>query len=134
MNIIVKDAVKYWPHVAPLVAYPKKPKEFDDLVNRLDELLDFVGDNENHPLRGLIDILSLMVAAYEQEHFKPIRAKGVDVLKYLMETHHLKQSDLTEIGSQGVVSEILNGKRQLNLQQIKKLAKRFHVTPDSFIN
>jgi HTH-type transcriptional regulator/antitoxin HigA len=47
--------------------------------------------------------------------------------------HGLKQSDLKEIGSQGVVSEILMGKRTLNLEQIKKISIRFHVSPLVFI-
>jgi len=52
-----------------------------------------------------------------------------------MEQHKLKQNDLkNEIGSQGVVSEVLNGKRQLNVDQIKKLAKRFHVSASTFID
>ena len=58
---------------------------------------------------------------------------GVEVLRYLMEEHGLRQSDLPEIGSQGVVSEILNGKRDLNVRQIRELAKRFHVAPAVFI-
>jgi HTH-type transcriptional regulator/antitoxin HigA len=52
-----------------------------------------------------------------------------------MELHELNQSDLAnEIGSQGVVSEILNGKRELNVRQIKALARRFHVDPSTFID
>jgi HTH-type transcriptional regulator/antitoxin HigA len=50
-----------------------------------------------------------------------------------MVEHDLKQSDLPEIGSQGVVSEILSGKRQLNVRQIKNLSKRFKVSPAVFI-
>jgi HTH-type transcriptional regulator/antitoxin HigA len=50
-----------------------------------------------------------------------------------MEEHDLRQSDLPEIGSQGVVSEILNGKRELNVRQIRKLARRFQVSPAVFI-
>jgi HTH-type transcriptional regulator/antitoxin HigA len=50
-----------------------------------------------------------------------------------MEEHGLKQLDLSEIGSQGVVSEILSGKRQLNIRQIKILSKRFKVSPAVFI-
>lgn len=46
-----------------------------------------------------------------------------------MEEHGLKQSDLTEIGSQGIVSEILRGKRALNVRQIWLLAKRFGISP-----
>ena len=49
-----------------------------------------------------------------------------------MEEHSLSQSDLPEIGSQGVVSEILNGKRKLNVRQIQGLAKRFQVSPATF--
>ena len=58
---------------------------------------------------------------------------GLEVLKYLMEQHSLTQSDLPEIGSQGVVSEVLRGKRELNVRQIEKLAARFHVSPAAFL-
>jgi len=50
-----------------------------------------------------------------------------------MQEHDLKQSDLKEIGSQGVVSEILTGKRTLNIEQIKNISKKFHVSPLIFI-
>jgi len=50
-----------------------------------------------------------------------------------MQEHRLRQSDLPEIGSQGVVSEVLAGKRELNARQIKRLAKRFGVSPAVFI-
>jgi transcriptional regulator with XRE-family HTH domain len=46
-----------------------------------------------------------------------------------MEEHGLTQSDLPEIGSQDVLSEILRGKRELNVRQIRALATRFHVSP-----
>ncbi len=45
----------------------------------------------------------------------------------------LTQSDLPEIGSQAVVSEVLNGKRDLNVRQIRALATRFGVSPAVFI-
>jgi hypothetical protein len=45
----------------------------------------------------------------------------------------LQQADLPEVGSQSVVSEILNGKRDLNVRQIRALVKRFHVSPAVFI-
>ena len=51
-----------------------------------------------------------------------------------MRQHNLNQSDLPEIGSQGVVSEVLNGKRSLNLKQVKKLAERFGLEPEIFID
>jgi HTH-type transcriptional regulator/antitoxin HigA len=45
----------------------------------------------------------------------------------------LKQNDLPEIGSQGVVSEILNGKRELNTRQIQALSRRFGVSSAAFL-
>ncbi|MBP9500705.1 MAG: hypothetical protein KBF17_00945, partial [Candidatus Promineofilum sp.] len=56
------------------------------------------------------------------------RTDGDAVLAYLMEEHGLRQSDLPEVGSQGVVSEVLSGKRELNGRQIKELAARFGVS------
>ena len=55
------------------------------------------------------------------------------VAQYLMEEHGLTQSDLPEVGSQGVVSEILHGKRELNVRQIRALAHRFGVAPAVFL-
>jgi HTH-type transcriptional regulator/antitoxin HigA len=56
------------------------------------------------------------------------------LLSYLIHEHGLKQTDLRhEIGTQGVVSEILNGKRALNVRQIQALAERFQVSPAIFL-
>jgi Helix-turn-helix len=65
---------------------------------------------------------------------KIAEATGPEVLKSLMEEHGLRQSDLPEIGSQGAVSEILSGARELNVRQLRRLAKRFGVSPAVFIN
>lgn len=59
--------------------------------------------------------------------------KPSEVLKSVMREHELRQSDLREIGTQGVVSEVLAGKRELNTRQIRKLAKRFEVSPAVFV-
>jgi HTH-type transcriptional regulator/antitoxin HigA len=99
----------------------------------LNQLLDKVGDNEKHPLYGFLEILGIVIENYEAEHHQWDEASGVNVLQYLMQEHDLNQEDLSEIGSQGVVSEILNGKRQLNVNQIKKLGERFHVSPAVFL-
>ena len=75
----------------------------------------------------------MLIEAYDAEHHALADASGLEVLKYLMEEHGLTQSDLPEIGSQGVVSEVLRGKRELNVRQIEKLAARFHVSPAAFL-
>jgi HTH-type transcriptional regulator/antitoxin HigA len=61
------------------------------------------------------------------------KIKGADSLRFLMEEHGLRQSDLPEVGSQGVVSEILEGKRELNVRQIRALSRRFGVSPSVFV-
>lgn len=136
MSCELSDIVQHWRHIAPTVSYPKNNKVFEKLVKLLDELLAIVGSNEKHPLIGLVDIISYFIEKYESKHYRveQQKATGIDALKFLMESHHLSQSDLPEIGSQGVISEILNGKRVLNVRQIKLLAKRFSVSTATFID
>jgi HTH-type transcriptional regulator/antitoxin HigA len=121
-----------WTAISPLLSL-RNEQEYDGAVERLNRLLDEVGTDEQHPLYTLLDTLGTLIHAYEEEHHPIPACSGVDVLRFLMEEHDLTQSDLPEIGSQGVVSEILQGKRELNVRQIRALAKRFHVSPGVFI-
>ena len=102
-------------------------------IERLNGLIDIIGTNAQHPLYELMDTLGTLIHAYEEKHQTIPKCSGVEVLNFLMEEHGLTQSDLPELGSQGVVSEIINGKRELNIRQIKTLSKRFHVSPVVFI-
>src|SRR5271167_2683388 len=104
---------KTWPTVEQYLSIHTK-QDYGHAISVLNRLLDEVGDNEKHPLFGFLEILGIVIENYEAEHHNWDDVSGAGVLKFLMEEHHLKQEDLTEIGSQGVVSEILNGKRQLN--------------------
>ena len=135
-NNYLEKTIQYWKHISPIIHDPQNDNEYEKLASMLDQLLDIVGDNESHELMGLVDVISHMIAMYDENHDEQLqKGSGIDALKFLMEQHGLEQSDLkNEIGSQGVVSEILNGKRQLNISHIKKLAKRFHVTPATFID
>ena len=90
------------------------------MVETLDNLVDEVGNNQNHELAPVMEMIGNLIENYENREYKIKEASPIDVLKYLMQEHGLKQSDLKEIGSQGVVSEILTGKRTLNIEQIKK--------------
>lgn len=108
-------------------------KDYARAVASLDAILDEIGEDEKHPLADLADALGVFVEKYEAEHMPIVGAKPVAVLKLLMREHDLRQTDLPEIGSQGVVSEVLAGKRELNARQIKRLAKRFGVSSAVFI-
>ena len=132
MTVIPQELQQHWTAISPLLSL-RNEQEYDGAVERLNRLLDEVGTDEQHPLYTLLDTLGTLIHAYEEEHHPIPACSGVDVLHFLMEEHGLTQSDLPEIGSQGVVSEILRGKRELNVRQIRALAKRFQVSPGVFI-
>ena len=108
-------------------------KDYARAVAMLDEIIDEIGEDEKHPLAELADALSVFVEKYEAEHMAIPEANLAAVLKYFMNEYGLRQTDLPEIGSQGVVSEVLAGKRELNTRQITGLAKRFGVSPAVFL-
>ena len=133
MNTQLKEIAKVWPNIKPIFSVPHNKKDYNKLVNLLDSLIDEVGNNENHPLTSLMETIGSLIETYEAQYINEIEGNPIDTLNALMVEHDLKQYDLNEIGSQGVVSEILSGKRQLNIRQIKMLSKRFKVSPAVFI-
>lgn len=108
-------------------------QHYAEMVDLLNELIDAVRSNEEHPLSDLLEIVGELISSYEATHYPIQDAAPQDVLRYLMDEHELTQSDLSEVGSQGVVSEILSGKRMMNARQAKALAARFNVSPAVFI-
>lgn len=133
MSALLKQAIEHWEYVAPVATKPTSDEEYQEMVKCLDTLLDRVGEDENHIFHGLIKLLSDAIEAYDAETYPAEPVEPRDMLAFLMEQHGLRQGDLPEIGSQGVVSEILRGKRDLNLRQMRALAKRFQVTMSTFL-
>ena len=133
MNTQLKEIAKVWPDIQSIFSVPHNEKDYIKLVNLLDSVIDEVGDNESHPLSSLMETIGSLIEAYESQNIPDIEGNPIDTLKALMEEHGLKQSDLAELGSQGVISEILSYKRQLNVRQIKFLSKRFNVSPAVFV-
>ena len=113
----------------------RNERDYARMQELLDELLREVGDDEDHPLADLLDVVGLLIAQYDQENGPRAEATSPqDVLKFLMDQHGLKQADLRkEIGTQGVVSEVLAGTRKINVRQAKALAQRFGVSPTVFL-
>src|ERR1700676_744952 len=76
------------------------------------------------------ELLTVLIEAYEEEHF-PIRAVSpVEVLAELMAANNLKQKDLAPLlGSESIVSEVLHGKRELNKQHIKNFSQSLKLSP-----
>ena len=132
MNAISPQIQRSWTHVSDLFKI-RNERDYDVAVEHLNTLLDEVGTDERHPLYSLLDTLGTVLHAWEEQHHVMPECGGADVLRFFMAEHNLTQSDLPEVGSQGVVSEILNGKRDLNVRQIRALSKRFGVSPSVFV-
>lgn len=106
---------------------------YEALLAFVDEAFERFGADEHHPIFTLVDLVADRIREYEDRaHPWPDTATPASVLGYLMAEHGLRQSDIPEIGPQSVVSEVLSGKRQLNLRQVQALARRFHVPMEVF--
>src|SRR6266498_2036326 len=112
MSLVNEELEVHWANIAPLLTI-RNEREYNAAVKRLNELLDEIGDNEKHPLYSLLDTLGTLIEVYEEEHYHIPESSGADVLRFLMDEHELTQSDLPEVGSQGVVSEILKRKARV---------------------
>ena len=129
----VEKISSQWIAFEPLLYAPRTDTEYDKLADFLDFLVDIVGDNEKHPLASLMDTVGTLIESYDNEHYPFSEGNPIEALKYFVEIHSLTQNDLPEIGNPDVVSEILKGKRSLNVEQIRELGKRFNVSPATFI-
>ena len=132
MRIITLQLQQSWMQVSALLNIQNE-QDYDLALERLDGLIDEVGTDEEHPLYSLLDTMGTVVHAWEEQHYPMPELVGAEALRFLMEEHDLTQSDLPEMGSQGVVSEILGGKRTLNVRQIRALSERFGVSPAVFV-
>jgi HTH-type transcriptional regulator / antitoxin HigA len=99
----------------------------------MNQLLDAVGEDENHPLADVLDYLSNQVSAYEVDHVEIPDAPPRDVLRFLMEQHNFSQIDLAYCAPQSRISEIFNGRREISKELAKALAKRFGVGVEVFV-
>lgn len=108
-------------------------RQYEEALAAVGELMDELAVNEASPIAGLVELLAERIQEYEARiHPWSDHATPAQVLRFLMDERRMKQSDLADIGSQGVVSEILSGKRELNVRQIGRLAEIFHVSPNTF--
>lgn len=131
----IKALQKTWAafdHIAHLRPI-RTEEEYDRTVSLLNYLLDMVGDQEDHALSGLLDLVSELVAGYDANHFAIEASEPKEVLRYLIELRSLKQGDLAEIVPQSNLSAILAGKRKIGATLAGKLAKFFNISPAVFV-
>lgn len=110
----------------------KTDSDYQQALKRLELIFDAaIGTQESDEA----DVLALMIDDYEKKHY-PIEAPDpIEAIKIRMEEMQLKQIDLiNEIGGKSRVSEILNRKRKLTVDMIRKLTSRLNLSPGLLIN
>jgi len=132
MNVITEEIQTHWNVVRPLFSI-RNENEYDQAIKRLNALIDEVGTNEQHPLYELLNTLGSVIHAYEEKYYTMPEGSSVEMLRFLMDEHQLEPSDLRELGTPDIVSEILNGERELTVKHLQALAARFHVSPAVFV-
>jgi HTH-type transcriptional regulator/antitoxin HigA len=114
---------------------PTNQDEYDKLERLLDQVLDEVRDDENHPLAIVSQIIGDNLEDFDDSSYPPIgqNVTDIDLVRYLMSENNLSQQNIADIfGNQGNVSKFLNGERKLSKSQIDKLVSRFKISADFF--
>lgn len=128
----VQQAIKHWEHILPYAHVPHNDKEYEKLLSFADELMEWARHHKDEHVTSLLRLIASNIEAYESQHYPSKKLSSTDMLKFLMDEHGLGQNDLPEIGSQSLVSKILNGERQLTLEHVRGLSRRFGVSPSVF--
>ncbi|PYJ19234.1 MAG: hypothetical protein DME99_13235 [Verrucomicrobia bacterium] len=64
----LENVTKAWPPISRAVRVPRTDEDYRELVELLDRVTDKVGEDENHPLASLMDVLGVLIEKYEDEH------------------------------------------------------------------
>ena len=100
----------------------------------IEQLEKLTGQAEVTPAEEkLIHLLTVLVEDYEARNYPVPEADPLNIVRHLMEAHRLRQKDLVDVfGTESIVSDVLNGKRDLTKEHIRRLSHRFHVSPSVF--
>jgi HTH-type transcriptional regulator / antitoxin HigA len=113
---------------------PIRTEQDNERYIRVVEHLMNLGERISPEQHELMDLLVTLIERFEGERYSLSAASPLEVLRELMEARGTKLAGLaTLIGSKGVASEILNGKRGLSKTNIRRLAEYFHVSPEVFL-
>jgi len=106
-------------------------KDYQNALERLEVIFDSKKGTEQG---DELEILSILIDNYENENFPIGMPDPIEAIKFRMEQMGLKQKDLAEIvGFKSRVSEILNKKRKLTLEMVRKLNVTLHIPTEVLI-
>jgi len=130
MSTLLADPVEMIARGAPrLIHTDEELAEYTEVLFHLTALEEPTRDQIE-----AINLLSLLVSSYEDEHYPLPKSTPERIVRYLMEQQGLKQRDLIpEFGNESAVSMFLSGQRDLTVKQIVGLSQRFHVPAEVFL-
>ncbi len=109
----------------------KTEKEYQKALQRLEKIFDAKKRTKEG---DELELLALLIDKYEQEKYPIDLPDPIDAIKFRMEQMGYKQKDLAiAIGLKSRVSEILNKKRKLTLEMIRKLNETLHISTDVLV-
>lgn len=117
----------------PVLHPIRNDEEHTAVLEAFEKLMSRSVEQPDSPEAGLYVLLADRLEAYERRTAPVPATAPHEALRFLMEQHGLRQNDLPELGSQGVVSELLSGKRDINARQARALADRFRVEVGLFV-
>ena len=130
--ILTFDEATYSKLLAEIAPRAIETEEEYDRLLAVAERLTFT-KNLTPEERALYKLLVTLIEVYETENY-PIESEPHEILQHIMESSGTRQADLVGIiGSSGVVSEVVNGKRAISKAQAKALGDYFKISPSLFI-
>jgi len=109
----------------------KNNQEYEVALKEIESLMDAEPGSADETA---LELLSVVIEKYEKEHFPIPLPDPIDAIKFRMEQQGLSQKDLIPfIGSQGKVSEVLNHKRQLSMEMVRKLYEGLNIPAEVLI-
>ncbi|PRX50685.1 helix-turn-helix domain-containing protein [Salegentibacter salegens] len=114
-------------NIAPI----RNEKDYQKALDRLEVIFDAKKGTEQG---DELEILSILIDRYENENFPIGMPDPIEAIKFRMEQMGMKQKDLAEIvGFKSRVSEVLNKKRKLTLNMIRKLNTTLHIPTEVLV-
>lgn len=108
----------------------KNKEQYNKYCNILEDLVT----QDRKEVQDEIDLLTLLIEKWDNEHNTFNDSDPIELLKSLMEEHNLKAKDLADILdlSKGTISKILNYQKGLSKETIRKLSDYFKLSQETF--
>lgn len=119
------------PKANPVVKPIRNSREFDEIVTELDYLSD-LDPKEGTSAYDRMELLSILIAAYEEEHLPPMKSTTPqEFVQFMAEQKGMTSSDLAELlGGRSRLSEFFNGTRELSKSQIVRVRDELGIPAD----